>query len=47
MVELFENLEAGDDLVGHLEKEFRRELMDQAMLLVRLRVAARPGMLSG
>jgi RNA polymerase sigma factor (sigma-70 family) len=41
MVELFENLEAGDDLVGHLEIEFRRELMDQAMVLVQSRVAPR------
>ena len=39
--ELFESLEAGDDLVRHLEEEFHRELMDQAMLLVRPRVAAR------
>jgi RNA polymerase sigma factor (sigma-70 family) len=35
----FENLQAADDLVKHLEDEFRRELMDQAMLRVRLRVA--------
>ena len=31
MGEFFENLQAGDDLVEHLEEEFRRELMDQAM----------------
>jgi RNA polymerase sigma factor (sigma-70 family) len=41
MREFFESLEAGDDLVQHLEEEFRRELMDRAMLLVRPRVAAR------
>ncbi len=41
MREFFESLEAGDDLVQHLEDEFRRELMDQAMLRVRPRVAAR------
>jgi hypothetical protein len=29
----FESLEAGDELVQHVEEEFRRELMDQAMLL--------------
>ena len=39
--EFFESLEAGDDLVRHLEEEFHRELMDQAMILVRPRVAAR------
>jgi RNA polymerase sigma factor (sigma-70 family) len=37
----FESLEAGDDLVQHLEDEFRRELMDQAMGRVRPRVAPR------
>ena len=41
MREFFANLEAGDDLVHHLEEEFRRELMEQAMALVRLRVAER------
>ncbi len=41
MRELFESLDAGDDLVQHLEEEFRRELMDQATLLVQPRVAAR------
>jgi RNA polymerase sigma factor (sigma-70 family) len=38
MREFFESLEAGDDLVQHLEDEFRRELMDRAMVLVRPRV---------
>jgi RNA polymerase sigma factor (sigma-70 family) len=38
---LFDNLQAGDDLVEHLEEEFRRELMDHAMVLVRSRVASR------
>ena len=37
----FENLQAGDDLVQQLEEEFQRELMDQAMVRVRPRVAAR------
>ena len=41
MGEFFENLEAGDDLIRHLEEEFQRELMDQAMALVRPRVAQR------
>jgi RNA polymerase sigma factor (sigma-70 family) len=41
MGELFENIEAGDDLDKHLEEEFRRELMEEAMVLVRPRVAAR------
>jgi RNA polymerase sigma factor (sigma-70 family) len=41
MREFFESLEAGDDLVQHLEEEFRRELMDEAMERVRQRVAAR------
>jgi RNA polymerase sigma factor (sigma-70 family) len=41
MSELFENIQAGDDLVQHLELEFNRELMDQAMMLVQPRVAAR------
>jgi RNA polymerase sigma factor (sigma-70 family) len=41
MREFFESLEAGDDLVRHLEEEFRRELMDRAMLVVRPRVAPR------
>jgi RNA polymerase sigma factor (sigma-70 family) len=41
MAEFFENLEAGDDLVRHLEEEFQRELMEQAMELVRPRVAPR------
>jgi RNA polymerase sigma factor (sigma-70 family) len=41
MRDFFESLAAGDDLVQHLEDEFRRELMDQAMVLVRPRVAPR------
>jgi RNA polymerase sigma factor (sigma-70 family) len=41
MGEFFENLEAGDDLVRHIEEEFQRELMDQAMAMVRERVAPR------
>ncbi len=41
MGEFFENLQAGDDLIQHLEEEFQRELMDQAMVRVRPRVAAR------
>jgi RNA polymerase sigma factor (sigma-70 family) len=39
--DLFENARAGDDLVEQIEQEFRRELMDQAVALVRPRVAAR------
>ena len=39
--ELFENIQAGDDLDKHLEEEFHRELMEQAMVLVRPRVTAR------
>ena len=39
--ELFENIQAGDDLDKHLEEEFHRELMEQAMVLVQPRVAAR------
>jgi RNA polymerase sigma factor (sigma-70 family) len=38
MLAFFENVQAADDLVKHLEDEFRRELMDQAMVRVRLRV---------
>jgi RNA polymerase sigma factor (sigma-70 family) len=41
MGELFENIQAGDDLDKHIEEEFNRELMEQAMVLVRPRVAAR------
>ena len=41
MGEFFDNLQAGDDLVEHLEEEFRRELMDQAMARVRSRVEPR------
>jgi RNA polymerase sigma factor (sigma-70 family) len=39
--EFFASLEAGDDLVRHLEEEFHRELMDQAMVRVRPRVEPR------
>jgi RNA polymerase sigma factor (sigma-70 family) len=38
MLAFFENIQAADELVKHLEDEFRRELMDQAMVRVRLRV---------
>jgi RNA polymerase sigma factor (sigma-70 family) len=38
MAAFFASLEAGDDLVRHIEAEFERELMEQAMLLVRPRV---------
>ena len=41
MAEFFESLQAGDDLVRHMEEEFQRELMDQAMALVRPRLAQR------
>jgi RNA polymerase sigma factor (sigma-70 family) len=41
MKEFFESLQAGDDLVRHLEEEFQRELMDQAMAVVRPRLAPR------
>jgi RNA polymerase sigma factor (sigma-70 family) len=41
MAEFFASLQAGDDLVRHLEEEFERELVDQAMALVRPRVAPR------
>jgi RNA polymerase sigma factor (sigma-70 family) len=41
MIELFENIQAADDLDKHLEKEFHRELIEQAMVLVRPRVAER------
>ena len=41
MEEFFDNLQAGDDLIEHLEEEFRSELMDQAMGRVRSRVAPR------
>jgi RNA polymerase sigma factor (sigma-70 family) len=41
MQEFFASLEAGDDLVQHLEDEFRRELTEQAMVLVRPRVPPR------
>jgi RNA polymerase sigma factor (sigma-70 family) len=39
--ELFENLAAGDELADRLDQEFRRALMDQAVALVRPRVAPR------
>ena len=41
MRKFFESLQAGDDLVQHLEEEFQRELMDQAVVRVRSRVAPR------
>jgi RNA polymerase sigma factor (sigma-70 family) len=36
---MLHSIEARDDLVKHLEAEFDRELLDEAMLRVRLRVA--------
>jgi RNA polymerase sigma factor (sigma-70 family) len=39
MVGFLGSLQAGEDLVEQLEREFRRELMDRAMERVRLRVA--------
>ena len=41
MREILESLAAADELTRHLEDEFRRELMDRAMMLVRPRVAPR------
>ena len=41
MGELLDNIQAGDGLVQQLEEEFRRELLDEAMALVRPRVAPR------
>ena len=41
MRELFENIQAGDDLDKHLKEEFHRELIEQAMIQVQPRVAAR------
>jgi RNA polymerase sigma factor (sigma-70 family) len=41
MGEFFKSLQAGDDLVRQVEEEFERELMDQAMALVRARVGPR------
>jgi RNA polymerase sigma factor (sigma-70 family) len=41
MGQFFESLEAGEDLVRHIEEEFQRELMEQAMAMVRQRVAPR------
>jgi RNA polymerase sigma factor (sigma-70 family) len=38
MADFFASLEAGYDLVRHIEEEFERELMEQAMQLVRPRV---------
>ncbi len=37
--QLLQNMAAGDDLVKHLEEEFDRELLQEAMHRVRLRVA--------
>ncbi len=37
----FESAQAGDDLAHHLEQEFQLELMEEAMLRVQPRVAAR------
>jgi RNA polymerase sigma factor (sigma-70 family) len=39
--DLLESVAAGNDLVEHLEKQFHRELVEQAMALVQPRVAAR------
>jgi RNA polymerase sigma factor (sigma-70 family) len=41
MQDFLESVVAGDDLVEHLVEEFRRELMEQVMIRVRPRVAAR------
>jgi RNA polymerase sigma factor (sigma-70 family) len=41
MLEFFESLEAGDDLVRHIEQEFERELFEQAIERVRPRVRPR------
>ncbi len=41
MQEFFQNVAAGDTLVEHLEEEYRSELLDQAMELVRARVEPR------
>jgi RNA polymerase sigma factor (sigma-70 family) len=41
MQDLLESIAAGNDLVEHLEEEFHRELVEQAMALVQPRVAAR------
>jgi RNA polymerase sigma factor (sigma-70 family) len=41
MLELLQNIEAGDDLDKHLKAEFHRELMERAMGVVQTRVAAR------
>jgi DNA-directed RNA polymerase specialized sigma24 family protein len=39
--ERFDNIQAGNDLIRHLEDEFERELFEQAIVLVRPRVAPR------
>jgi RNA polymerase sigma-70 factor (ECF subfamily) len=39
VVEVLNSTEAREDLDRHLEKEFDRELLEEAMLRVRLRVA--------
>jgi RNA polymerase sigma-70 factor (ECF subfamily) len=38
MAALLNNLEAGEDLAGDLQEEFRRELLEQAMARVKARV---------
>jgi RNA polymerase sigma-70 factor (ECF subfamily) len=37
--QLLDNVEARDDLVKHLEEEYARQLLEEAMIKVRLRVA--------
>src|SRR5438309_2004887 len=39
VAEMLQNLAARDDLVKHLEAEFDREILEEAMMRVRLRVA--------
>jgi RNA polymerase sigma-70 factor (ECF subfamily) len=41
VAQLLGSLQAGDDLVEQLDAEFRREVMDRAMVRVRRRVSAR------
>jgi RNA polymerase sigma-70 factor (ECF subfamily) len=41
VIELVENLQAGDELVEQLDAEFRQEVLDRAMERVRRRVSAR------
>jgi RNA polymerase sigma-70 factor (ECF subfamily) len=41
MAALLENREAGEDLAGDLQEEFRRELLEQAMARVKARVPSR------